>query len=267
MGSEGAPLNFSNWGRAYQTQGILAPGADIFGARVGGGIERRSGTSFATALVSGVAALLLSLQLKRGGRVDPLAVRDAIIESAIGCEDQPISDCRRLLAGRLNLVGAVSTLKKGALIMPDESVKPKDLPCIPGGNGEGGDAAETSPEATAAVHAAAADVVSEMGNGDVPAPEPTPPVIRSVNPADTAEPPRAEALAPFRHLTPSECTPSGGGIGAAQASQLVYALGELGYDFGTEAHSIRSCSATSRIPWTTPNSWHTCSMTPGTPPR
>lgn len=237
MNAKGEPLGFSNWGGRYQSQGVLVLGEDIPGARPGGGIARRSGTSFATALVSGVAALLLSLQLKRGGgRADPLIVRDALIDSAIGCEDQPVSDCRRLLAGRLNLVGAVSTIKKGALIMPDEYVTPKDLPSATGGNGEGGDFADTLTAATPAVHpSAVADVVSEMGNGDLSAPEPTPPVVQSVIPADRADPPRVEAPAPFAHVTPSECTSCGGGDGAAQAPQLAYALGELGYDFGTEA--------------------------------
>ncbi|MEQ8962010.1 MAG: S8 family serine peptidase, partial [Coleofasciculus sp. C2-GNP5-27] len=66
MDEEGKPMDFSNWGETYQNQGILAPGENILGAKPGGGTARLSGTSFATPIVSGVAALLLSLQVKRG---------------------------------------------------------------------------------------------------------------------------------------------------------------------------------------------------------
>ena len=66
MDAHGHPLEFSNWGKAYQTQGILAPGKDITGAKSGGGTVQLSGTSFATPIVAGVAALLLSLQVQRG---------------------------------------------------------------------------------------------------------------------------------------------------------------------------------------------------------
>ncbi|HZU37524.1 MAG TPA: S8 family serine peptidase [Gemmataceae bacterium] len=110
MDAGGRPLAFSNWGGPYQRQGILAPGDNIVGALPGGGVGRRSGTSFATALVTGVAALLLSVQKKRGLPVNPLAVRAALLHSALGCEQQPIADCRHLLAGRLNVKGAVSLL-------------------------------------------------------------------------------------------------------------------------------------------------------------
>ncbi|HAA27596.1 MAG TPA: peptidase S8, partial [Cyanobacteria bacterium UBA8553] len=73
--AEGIPLDFSNWGDRYQTQGILAPGENILGAIPGGGAIANSGTSYATPIVAGIAALLLSLQLKQGQKPDPKAVR------------------------------------------------------------------------------------------------------------------------------------------------------------------------------------------------
>jgi hypothetical protein len=110
MSAGGEPLAFSNWGERYQVQGILAPGAAIEGARAGGGTMRGSGTSCATAVVSGVAALLLSLQRKVGNKPSPHAVRAALVSTALGCDHQSVPDCRRLLAGRLNIRGAMSSI-------------------------------------------------------------------------------------------------------------------------------------------------------------
>jgi hypothetical protein len=117
MDAAGEPLPESNWGGAYERQGILAPGADILGAVPGGGTARRTGTSFATAIVSGVAALLLSLQVRLGLPASPRQVRQALLDSAIDCGALPAKDCRRVLVGRLNIPGAVSCLFKGIDLM------------------------------------------------------------------------------------------------------------------------------------------------------
>jgi cyanobactin maturation PatA/PatG family protease len=106
MDAGGNPLEFSNWGGPYQTSGILAPGENIRGAEPGGGIVERSGTSYATPIVAGVAALLLHLARRRGLTMTPMGIRDTILLSALGCEHQAAADCRRLLAGRLNVKGA-----------------------------------------------------------------------------------------------------------------------------------------------------------------
>ncbi len=84
--ARGHPLDFSNWGETYQSQGILAPGENILGAKPGGGTVQLSGTSFAAPIVAGVAALLLSLQVQRGETPNPHAVREAILKSALPCQ-------------------------------------------------------------------------------------------------------------------------------------------------------------------------------------
>jgi cyanobactin maturation PatA/PatG family protease len=114
MDAQNRPLRFSNYGRAYRTQGILAPGEDILGAVPGGGTNLQSGTSYATAIVSGVAALLLSLQRKLGQKPDAQIVRAALLETAHACDPTTVPECRPFLAGRLNIPGAHSTVAKAS---------------------------------------------------------------------------------------------------------------------------------------------------------
>jgi cyanobactin maturation PatA/PatG family protease len=113
MDAQGSPLDCSNWGDAYQTQGIITLGENILGAVPGGGVTVRSGTSYASAIVSGVAALLLSSQLKHGNQPDPLAVREAILKSALPCNPHEALDCSRYLAGSLNILGAYALAIRG----------------------------------------------------------------------------------------------------------------------------------------------------------
>lgn len=115
MDDEGQPRDYSNWGAAYRDRGVLAADQAL-GAAPGGAAVRRRGTSSATPIVAGVAGLLLSLQLQLGRPVDTDAVRRAILSSAINCSEQPAADCRQVLAGRLNISGALSLLVKGAAV-------------------------------------------------------------------------------------------------------------------------------------------------------
>ena len=48
LGADGKPLETSNWGEAYRSNGILAPGENIKGAAPGGGTVSLTGSSFAT---------------------------------------------------------------------------------------------------------------------------------------------------------------------------------------------------------------------------
>ena len=97
MDQQGQPIAYSNWGETYQSQGILAAGENILGAQPGGGTARMSGTSFATPIVTGVAALLLSLQIERGELPDPQKVRAAILKGALPCMPADTSDPRRCM--------------------------------------------------------------------------------------------------------------------------------------------------------------------------
>lgn len=119
----GEPVGFSNWGAAYRSNAILAPGKDIPGAKAGGGLEVKSGTSFAAPIVTGVAALMVSLQLQRGQKIDPLAVRRAILKGAVPCNPSVSGDCRRYLVGTLDVDATVAILSDEASL-PHLSVEP-----------------------------------------------------------------------------------------------------------------------------------------------
>lgn len=207
MDWEGNPLPESNWGAVYATQGILAPGQNIPVAGPGGKTEWRTGTSYATAVVSGVAALLLSRELKRGRAVRPDLVRAALLAAA--AESTPLSagEGRRLLAGRLNLTRTIALLDDWAGMTGEPDVvfaRPRatetDPPC-------GAFPAECQPAAPTNVPVAIS-ATSERPPGSEVAGD------------------RAAAAAPQA---------GGGGCEGGGERQLVYALGRLGHDFGSEA--------------------------------
>lgn len=204
MDSNGAPMDFSNWGNEYLTQGILAPGQEILGAQQAGGFARLSGTSFATPLVTAVAALLLSVQIKRGLKASPNQVREALLASATPCDPRWGSDCRRFLAGRLNIQQAYSHLFNGGNAMTNHH-----------------------PDAEVSVATAESLTPSALQQQE----------FHEENPvALSLAAPQVQALS--IGATPVEApgiTASGACGCKPSAQSQVYALGKIGYDFGTEA--------------------------------
>ena len=106
----GRAARFSNWGGIYQKQGVVAPGCDITGAAPGGETSTHKGTSCAAPIVTGTAALLMSLQLREGWPINARSVRNAILGSALPCETSDPQEQQRCLAGMLNVPGAIRRL-------------------------------------------------------------------------------------------------------------------------------------------------------------
>ena len=221
--AQGQPLDVSNWGQIYRTRGIVALGQNVWGAAPGGGVSAKNGTSFSAALVSGVAGLLLSAQIKRGLHPDPHAVRRALIASATPCDPEQTADCRRFLAGRLNAYGALQLILEGEVNMSNASTVIS------------ADESRLAPVDTAAPERPVA-VAATLLNGGIARPHIESAVTVSEAPAPVASTPRTPSIQ--NSIAASDCGCGGGtacSCGASKSVQLVYALGKLGYDFGTEA--------------------------------
>jgi cyanobactin maturation PatA/PatG family protease len=253
-GANGQSLPANNWGQAYRANGVLAPGENIPGAVPGGGIARLTGSSFATPIVSGVAALLLSIQRQNGKRPDPRAIREAILTSAVPCNPSKTPECPRYLAGTLNIQGAYALINKGGKKTMSNSnttlVTPQtvELGVIPAGttapatSEAGVVAAGVDPSAgslpagattqaasipeTCALASSEAGVVAagaEPCAGSLSA-GPTAQMSRTPNSNPSAEPSAKGGVVPAANC----------GCNNGKKSNI-FAIGLIGFDFGTEA--------------------------------
>jgi hypothetical protein len=111
MRDDGQPFKFSNYGGDYQHKGVMANGENILGATPGTDEPvREKGTSCAAPIVTGISALLMSLQLQRGEKPNAEKVRQAILKSAIPCDSREVEEPERCLLGKLNIPGAYQLL-------------------------------------------------------------------------------------------------------------------------------------------------------------
>lgn len=223
MDATGIPMDFSNWGEAYQSQGILALGENILGANPGGGTQFLNGTSFATPVVSGVAALLLSLQQDLGGSPDPQRIRQVLLQSALPCDVDIPEGAKRCLAGKLNVTGAMNLLTGGK--MTNELRTTNGV--IASGCGCGGALNEDLSGRDSPLMAAVSDNVAAAAD------------ISLRNKSVQVAPQQSSFVQPSQSIAMSN--PSANLVTPSQApseladKQLVYVIGTLGYDFGSEA--------------------------------
>lgn len=223
MDDQASPLGFSNWGDAYQTHGILAPGVNIPGANPFGGITHRTGTSFAAPIVAGVASLLLSIQLLYFGELDPGSIATALLQTAHTCDPLIVSDCRRTLSGTLNIHGAYKSILER---MSSRNHKPITLYELDR-HTNFHEKEHTMTENDALINST--DTGMPNVTGIAPAAS-VPPSSKAITPSDCGCGCGGAKPVP----SDGECK-CGGGKAGEKPTQLVYALGELGYDFGIEA--------------------------------
>jgi cyanobactin maturation PatA/PatG family protease len=202
MRDDGQPFKFSNYGGEYQHKGVMANGENILGAEPGTDIPiREKGTSCAAPIVTGISALLMSLQLQKGEKPNAETVRQAILNSAIPCDPKEVEEPERCLLGKLNIPGAYNLL-----------------------TGEQLRTVETS------------EISQSEGNIPV---NTVMPLKRTENPVNNPLLTLSDVVTNSNssNVSVANITASQpiNGITASAASKMVYVLGSIGYDFGSEA--------------------------------
>ena len=260
LGKSGEPHETSNWGDAYRSNGVLAPGEGIVGAVAGGGTASLTGSSFATPLVSGVAALLLSIQRRTEDRIDPRAVANAILHTAAACYPPDAAECQQYLAGTINIPEAYASIKKGGTTVADldpARARPRaaDITAAQAGSRSpvapeaGVRAASTGiPAGTAGSPEAAQAETSAPGTTDVGI---TSAIIENptnINPRPTSQStggavsgPAAPTAAASPSIAPivtnGSVVPSGDcNCQGAKTKSYVYAVAQISFDLGSEAN-------------------------------
>jgi len=254
LNAAGHPLETSNWAEPYRRNGLLAPGENLPVAVPGGGVSTGTGTSFATAVVSGVAALLLSVARQEGYHIDPLDIRQILIESAAPCELEGDGACDRYLAGTLDAASALALVHRaGAAGRSFAGFQPAGLGPVIGNNSGHQQFTRLRMGGVAMFNSNASDTVAVEPSSVAPSAcnceqepdqETSKVVVAPQSTASVPNPPPplapvAQSGAPAGGISQLACS-CGGDKGACtcgggQPPQLVFALGALWFDFGTEA--------------------------------
>lgn len=244
MRDDSQPFKFSNYGGDYQNQGVMANGENILGAQPGTDETiRQKGTSCAAPIVTGISALLMSIQLQRGEKPNAEAVRQAILNSAIPCNPNEVEEPERCLKGKLNIPGAYELLTEEALTPVELSDSSESE--IKVSNQTITSAPTLSPDINLAKSIVApsnnnhSDITVEASNtSPIKTPQSQNENLLSQSEVinqdsdsakeDTIQPANTEPANLSPNQPDSEISPSA-------TSNLVYALGTINYDFGSEA--------------------------------
>ena len=231
MKDNGQPFKFSNWGGRYQQQGILAPGENILGANLGTDEPvRKKGTSCAAPVVTGIAGLLASVQLLRGGPIDPEAIRAAILNSAIPCDATEIEEPSRCMAGKLNIPGALKLMGLESLTTVAVSS------CFGVSAASVSTAIELFPPQPPNPQRRSLDQKTTLSLGEGSERKFEGVTVKASS--TTLEPSLSHTGISAMSNSPGNAVANsafGDGITPSKPSNLVYALGTIGYDFGSEA--------------------------------
>lgn len=207
---DGRPLSLSNWGEVYARNGVMAPGRDIRGAAAGGGIANKTGTSFATPVATGFAALMLAREMALGRLADPLAIRRRLAGNRIArggsVEAIPLTTTAR----------SMQTDKRGNSHMSTFMTEGSSQSSMLAGN------------------VLAATPLPEVAGESVAASE----FVLPVPEASSIEASCAGKDCACSTGAAQDCGCGCGGAKKAAVSAppaLVYALGQIGFDFVTEA--------------------------------
>ncbi len=209
MRDDGQPFKFSNYGGEYQNKGVMANGENILGAQPGTEEPiKQKGTSCAAPIVTGISALLMSMQLQRGEQPNAEAVREAILNSAIPCNPEDVEEPERCLLGKLNIPGAFQ-------LLTGERLEPHPQPLSHQEKG-----VKISPSQVLPGNATSEALTLTIPSG------------KALEKAFSAGDWEGNSGVAVATIERNEITD---GVTPSAASKLVYALGTIGYDFGDEA--------------------------------
>ncbi len=197
---DGTPCDFSNWAATTQKKVSSLRVKILLGAQpCTEKPVRMTGSSMAAPVMTGISALLMSLQLQEGKPIDAEAVRIALLNTAIPCDAEKPERCLR---GFVNIPGAMRVL----FGQPSLTISFAGDPVIRTERaGYAAPVASHAPPSTQEVVASAA--------------------MPAVLPATAAEEPVTAAATPADTGTVEASTAYSGNV---------YALGTIGYDFGDE---------------------------------
>jgi cyanobactin maturation PatA/PatG family protease len=236
--ARGQPLEISNWGDAYRQNGLLAPGENLTVAISDGGVGMASGTSYATAVVSGVAALLLSVARRGGYHVDAIDVQRILLDSAAPCKLDGEGACDHFLAGALDAAAALAMLHRIGTIRQWSGVKPVGV-VIPLSEAINDQLRTPTGRELTMTHSSLAP--SDAATLDESGVTPSACSCRSEPEGDLSKTTVKQRSAPPATLPVVQSGALTGvnqqtcSCGGGQPPQIVYALGSLWFDFGTEA--------------------------------
>ncbi len=208
------PSSFSNFGARYHENAVLAPGEDIPGAGMDDVICLHSGTSFAAPIVTGISALLLSLQIEAGIQPDPQALRDLILKTATAAQEQEKLDPKRVLVGRLNVEKLTQAFDARYQLAAQQTRHSPSLNNCKDTTMNDSNASQPYTPAHPVNPAQVSDPTAQLSDQMVPASLLSQPVLPQV------------AVQP--QIRPAS-------IDATVAKKLVYCLGSMGFDFQIEA--------------------------------
>lgn len=252
---QGLPSGFSNWTAADRLHGITTIGENIHGAinQAEQLVGKMSGTSFSTALVSGVAALLASCQQQPR---DMLQIRDWILSFATPCLQNEGINCNRILAGRLN-IKSILTQFQDMLLPVAKDISSKQVHNVTPSNSiqkvtimnqENSSAPQSTHVTASAADAnteAATDAVSASAIDSTAVDNASTTVSASAASTSQVEPSESAQCACPTAVAPSSVSPSAssfnpsnnqGNTPTFENCQLVSAIGQPAYNFGTEAN-------------------------------
>lgn len=127
---QGEPYTFNNYGWAYQKQGLLVPLSDMDMTGADGSPVKKAASSYAAPVVSGILGVLCSLQLQLGLTPDPVRIKEILLSTSDPCPLDDAQECKRYLAGMVNLDAAIRKLMQEASdkkrSVADEEIIPSD---------------------------------------------------------------------------------------------------------------------------------------------